>query len=75
MAEIATNVLHNVGNVLISVYTSAQLARTCLVRIRLEQVEQVAEPLHAHQEDLSSFLSHDKRGHLLIPFMDKLGRT
>ena len=27
MAEIATNVLHNVGNVLNSVYTSAQLAR------------------------------------------------
>ncbi|OJH34008.1 histidine kinase [Cystobacter ferrugineus] len=75
MAEIATNVLHNVGNVLNSVYTSAQLARTRLARIRLEQVERVAELLQAHQEDLASFLTHDKRGCLLIPFMDKLGQN
>ncbi|WP_308809804.1 HAMP domain-containing protein [Archangium lansingense] len=38
MAEIATNVLHNVGNVLNSVYTAAQLARERMRGMRLEHV-------------------------------------
>ncbi|OJH33743.1 histidine kinase [Cystobacter ferrugineus] len=75
MAESATNVLHNVGNVLNSVYTSAQLARDRVHKMRLEQVSRVASMLGQHQGNLPLFLTQDERGRLLLPFLDKLGKN
>ncbi|MFY0580956.1 sensor histidine kinase [Cystobacter fuscus] len=75
MAEIATNVLHNVGNVLNSVYTSAQMAKERVGGMRLEHVGRVAHLIQEHQEDLSTFLTQDGRGRNLMPFLDKLGQS
>jgi signal transduction histidine kinase len=75
MAEIATNVLHNVGNVLNSVYTSAQVAKERMGGMRLEHVSRVANMLQERQGDLSSFLSQDERGRHLMPFLSKLGQN
>ncbi|HZI07211.1 MAG TPA: ATP-binding protein, partial [Archangium sp.] len=75
MAEIATNVLHNVGNVLNSVYTSAQLAKERMTGMRLEQVSRVANLLEEHQADAGTFLSQDERGKNVVPFLEKLGRN
>ncbi|WP_395851892.1 sensor histidine kinase [Cystobacter fuscus] len=75
MAEIATNVLHNVGNVLNSVYTSAQMAKERVSGMRLEHVGRVAHLIQEHQEDLSTFLTQDGRGRNLMPFLDKLGQS
>jgi C4-dicarboxylate-specific signal transduction histidine kinase len=75
MAEIATNVLHNVGNVLNSVYTSAQVAKERMGHMRLEHVGRVAGLLQEHQADAGTFLTQDERGRVLLPFLDKLGRN
>jgi signal transduction histidine kinase len=75
MAEIATNVLHNVGNVLNSVYTSAQLAKERMTDMRLEQVGRVAHLLQERQSDVGTFLSQDERGKNVVPFLQKLGRN
>ncbi|QRO02892.1 HAMP domain-containing protein [Archangium violaceum] len=75
MAEIATNVLHNVGNVLNSVYTSSQLARDRLGELRLEHVSKVATLLQEHQADLQVFLTQDERGRNVMPFLNKLGQN
>jgi signal transduction histidine kinase len=75
MAEIATNVLHNVGNVLNSVYTSAQVARERLSQMRLEQVGRVAGLLTERQTDLATFLTQDTRGRNLMPFLNQLGQN
>jgi C4-dicarboxylate-specific signal transduction histidine kinase len=75
MAEIATNVLHNVGNVLNSVYTSAQLARDRVGELRLEHVSRVATMLEERQTDLTTFLTLDERGRNVLPFLDKLGQN
>ncbi len=75
MAEIATNVLHNVGNVLNSVYTSAQLARERLGRMRLEQVSRVVGLLEERQGDLTTFLTQDERGRNVMPFLRRLGQS
>jgi signal transduction histidine kinase len=75
MAEIATNVLHNVGNVLNSVYTSAQVAKERMTGMRLEHVGRVATMLQERQGDLSTFLSQDERGRHLMPFLSKLGQS
>ena len=75
MAEIATNVLHNVGNVLNSVYTSAQVAKERVNDMRLEHVSRVATLLTEHQGDLTTFLSQDERGRHVMPFLNKLGQN
>ncbi|WP_257461118.1 sensor histidine kinase [Archangium lipolyticum] len=75
MAEIATNVLHNVGNVLNSVYTSSQLARDRLGELRLEHVSKVATLLGERQADLQTFLTQDERGRNVMPFLNKLGQN
>jgi len=76
MAEIATSVLHNVGNVLNSVITSAQIARERVVGARLEQVGRVATMLGEHQRqgDLANFLGKDERGQHVVPFLERLGK-
>jgi signal transduction histidine kinase len=74
MAEIATNVLHNVGNVLNSVHTSAMVARERLDILPLDRVSRVADLLQEHQGDLATFLTRDERGQHIIPFLDKLGQ-
>jgi signal transduction histidine kinase len=74
MAEIATNVLHNVGNVLNSVYTSAQVAKERMTGMRLEHVGRVANMLEERQKELTTFLSQDERGRNVLPFLNKLGQ-
>jgi len=74
MAEIATSVLHNVGNVLNSVITSAQIARERVAGSRLEQVGRVASMLGQHQGDLAHFLGKDERGQHVVPFLERLGK-
>jgi C4-dicarboxylate-specific signal transduction histidine kinase len=75
MAEIATNVLHNVGNVLNSVYTSAQVAKERVVALRLEQVKRVANLLQERQDILGTFLTQDERGRNVVPFLGKLSQS
>ncbi|WNG17972.1 ATP-binding protein [Cystobacter fuscus] len=75
MAEIATNVLHNVGNVLNSVYTSAQLAKERVADLRLEHVGRVALLLQERQSDLGTFLTQDTRGRNVLPLLSKLGQN
>ncbi|WNG27472.1 HAMP domain-containing protein [Cystobacter fuscus] len=75
MAEIATNVLHNVGNVLNSVYTSAQLAKERVADLRVEHVSRIALLLQERQSDLGTFLTQDTRGRNVLPLLSKLGQN
>jgi C4-dicarboxylate-specific signal transduction histidine kinase len=74
MAEVATHVLHNVGNVLNSVTTSALVAQERLETLKLEQVGRVVELLEAHQSDLARFLTEDARGKNVLPFLRRLSQ-
>jgi two-component system, NtrC family, sensor kinase len=75
MAEIATNVLHNVGNVLNSIHTSVTLAKNQLTQLRLEQVTRVASMFQERKADLSVFLTTDERGRKLTPYLLQLGEN
>ncbi|HEX5750977.1 MAG TPA: ATP-binding protein [Archangium sp.] len=72
MAEVATHVLHNVGNVLNSVTTSAHVARERLDGLRIEQVGRVVGLLEENQPQLARFLTQDERGRNVVPFLRKL---
>src|SRR5690606_9144308 len=61
MAEIAANVLHNVGNVLTSVTADAQMMQASLAASRVGRLKQVAAMLRENPGDLAGFLTTDPR--------------
>jgi signal transduction histidine kinase len=74
MAEVATGVLHNVGNVLNSVMTAAALA---LERLHQSQVAQLAKAvalIDAHADDLGAFITSDPHGQHLPMFLRHLAQ-
>jgi len=71
-SEVATGVLHNVGNVLNSVNVSITLLRDNLKKSRLSDVARIAELMRAHQDDLPTFLTVDPKGQRIIDFLGQL---
>ncbi|MGK3999584.1 trifunctional serine/threonine-protein kinase/ATP-binding protein/sensor histidine kinase [Sorangium sp. So ce1024] len=69
MAEIAANVLHNVGNVLTSVTADAQMMQESLAASRVGRLKQVAAMLRENQGDLAGFLTTDPRGSRLTEYL------
>jgi C4-dicarboxylate-specific signal transduction histidine kinase len=72
MAEVATGVLHNVGNVLNSVNVSANLVRETLHSSEIGSFERVADLLRQHEKDIGDYVSTDARGRLLPSFLVQL---
>jgi two-component system, NtrC family, sensor kinase len=73
MAEVATGVLHNVGNVLNSVNVSATIVATKIQESRLSHLVQLSEMLRAHAEDLPAFLTSDPKGKRIPDYLMRLG--
>jgi signal transduction histidine kinase len=74
MAEVATGVLHNVGNVLNSVNVSCTMALNRLQKSSLGRVSQVAGLLTEANADLAHFLTADARGRQIPSYLVSLGR-
>jgi NO-binding membrane sensor protein with MHYT domain len=72
MAEIATNVLHDVGNVLNSVSVSAGLIGARVRESKITGVLQSIELMNQHAADIGGFLSTDPKGQRLLPYLSKL---
>ena len=72
MAEIATNVLHNVGNVLNSVNISADLVTRKLRTSKALGLGKAVQMMNEHAEDLGDFISHDEKGKLLPGYLNQL---
>jgi PAS domain S-box-containing protein len=74
MAEVATSVLHNVGNVLNSVNTSAAVVADRLKSSGAEGVNRVASLLDANREHLAEFLAADGRAAHVIQYLQTLAQ-
>jgi signal transduction histidine kinase len=72
MAEIATSVLHNVGNVLNSVNVSATVVSEKLRNSEVASLAQVGEIFREHKPDLANFLTDDDRGKMIPDFITEL---
>lgn len=72
MAEVATGVLHNVGNVLNSVNVSASLLAEKFRHSRVQALARVAALLEEHNADLGDFLTTDARGKQLPGYVGQL---
>ncbi len=74
MSEIATGILHNVGNVLNSVCVSTGMIDDKLRRSRLGHLEKLVGLLQQHQHNLPAFINDDPKGKQLVPFVAALTR-
>ena len=72
MAEIATNVLHNVGNVLNSVNISADLVARKLRSSKAQGLAKAVTMINEHKHDLGEFITGDERGKLLPGYLNQL---
>ncbi len=73
MAEVATGVLHNVGNVLNSVNVTAALLRDRAGKSQIHNLVKATHLLSAHAADPIAFLTHDAKGQRLPAYLIKLG--
>jgi len=73
MAEVATGVLHNVGNVLNSVNVSSTLLADRLRKSRAINVSRAADLIKSRNGDLARWLSEDPKGRMLPDYLADLG--
>jgi len=73
MAEVATGVLHNVGNVLNSVNVAASMLADRLRKSKSASVGRVAAIMKEHAHDLGEFMTSDPKGRVLASFLEQLG--
>ncbi|HZL41821.1 MAG TPA: PAS domain-containing protein, partial [Verrucomicrobiae bacterium] len=72
MAEVATDVLHNVGNVLNSVNVSCSLTLDRIRSSKVSSLSKVSALLMEHRERLAEFVSQDPRGRQIPEFLTAL---
>lgn len=72
-ADMASTVLHNVGNVLTSVTVAANVVESVVDQSSVSLVNRMAELIKAHDEDLGTYLTEDPKGKRIPPSLGKLG--
>ena len=72
MAEIATGVLHNVGNALNSVTVSVSMMTSQLKSSRVPQLGSTVALFDEHSADLGAYLTTDEKGKLVPRFLKAL---
>lgn len=75
MAEIATGVLHNVGNVLNSVNVSANLVMQRLQNSRMTNVARVSQVIARHEHNLAQFVTESEQGRKFPQLLEKLSHS
>jgi signal transduction histidine kinase len=73
MADVATNVLHNVGNVLNSVNVLTASVASHVKKSRIAGVSKLASLLNEHAADLGRFLTEDASGRSVPSHLERLG--
>lgn len=72
MAELATGVLHNVGNILTSVNTSASLIGDTIKQSRIKRLTEANTILREHIDRLEEFISDNPKAKKLMQYYLKL---
>ena len=72
MADLATGVLHNIGNILNSVNISTTVINDTLEESKIPKLMQANDLLREHQDNMEEFLLEDPRGIKLLHYYLKL---
>jgi PAS domain S-box-containing protein len=74
MSEIATGVLHNVGNVLNSVNVSANLISSKIRKSRVTELKKAGDIIAEHEEDMAEFVTEHPQGKHMANYMIEIGK-
>ena len=74
MAEVATGVLHNVGNVLNSVSVTAESIQKRVRNSKISYLSDVVGLLEQHANELSTFMANEERGRKIPAFLANLSK-
>ena len=72
MAEVATGVLHNVGNVLNSINVSIGVITDLLRNSMVGDVGRISQLLEKHRDDLGAYFSQNPKGKQVPGYLEKL---
>jgi len=72
MSEIATGILHNVGNVLNSVNISATVLHQKIAEMGIDDLVKLSVIVTEHADDLPDFVENDPKGKHLQPYLSAL---
>lgn len=73
MSNLASTVLHNVGNVLNSVNVAGKVLEDLVTQSSVMLIHRMSNLLKEHDEDWMTFLSDDPKGKKILPFLKKIG--
>ncbi len=75
MAEVASNIMHNIGNVLNSIHISSEHISSILKNSKIKELAQINQLLKANKEGLAGFLSNDSKGKLIPEYLNQVAVT
>ncbi len=75
MADVASTVLHNVGNVLNSVNVSVEVVSKTLRQAPIQDIALIATMLRDHHQDLAAFLEQDPKGKQIPSYLTMLAEA
>jgi len=75
MADIATSVLHNIGNVLNSANISTAMITHRITHSRISDLEKITALLHENKDNIGNYLTKDKTGKHIIQYLGLLTKT
>src|SRR5579883_2976352 len=72
MADVATSILHNVGNILNSVNVSVSLIQENINNAYSKKLFSIGDILSEHTSDMEDYLTQDPKGKLILPYLTEL---
>ncbi|MGH7220302.1 MAG: PAS domain-containing protein, partial [Nitrospiraceae bacterium] len=75
MADVASSVLHNVGNVLTSINVSTDILLKTLKKPMVGDVCRIASMFHEHQDNLQAFLTQDTKGKQIPSYLGMVAES
>ena len=74
MSDIATSVLHNVGNILNSINTSVSMMQEQTKESEMDNLTRLDELIQQHQSELNYFLTENAQGQLIPKYLHQLAK-
>jgi signal transduction histidine kinase len=75
MADVASSVLHNVGNVLTSINVSTDTLLKTLAKPMVGDLCRIASMFHDHHDDLQTFLTEDPKGKQIPAYLGMVAES
>lgn len=75
MSEVATSILHNVGNILNTVNVSAAILKKNISQDHHKKLTAIVAMLEEHLSGLEHYLTQDGKGKLILPYLGALAKA